>query len=462
MTPSHASSPSGVWTEPSAEAELLPLIRDPACERFALTANGWVSARQYLASVRQTAEQMPACRHVVNLCEDRYRFAVGLGAALLRGGITLMPSDRAERTIRLLAEDFPDLLILADGQASVPEGLPVASVVEASRENEVSAVWLHVKQTAVIAFTSGSTGQPNPHAKTWGSLATSARLIAQALALPTGSTLLATVPPQHMYGFELSILLPMFEGFALDYRRPFFPADLNEALVSLPEPRVLVTTPVHLRSLVAMDCAAPRLARIVSATAPLALDLAREVEARFDADVNEIYGCTEAGSIASRRSTAGADWCLFPAVRVTPCEQGHRVEAAYLSAAPVLADVIEMTGDGRFRLHGRSADLVNIAGKRTSLGALNAILTEIDGVEDAAFYLPDDDGASTPRLTAFAVAPGLTKDRLLATLRQRLDPAFMPRVLHLVSELPRAETGKLPRAALQALAERLQRAKSAR
>jgi len=124
-----------------------------------------------------------------------------------------------------------------------------------------------------------------------------------------------------------------------------------------------------------------------------------------------------------------------------------------------LQDVIEVRGDGtRFLLHGRSSDMVNIAGKRNSLGYLNHQLTSIAGVADGAFFLPDEhecDGVT--RLIAFAVAPGLTSRQVLAALRQRIDAAFMPRPLHLVGQLPRQATGKLPREALQALAMHLAR-----
>jgi acyl-coenzyme A synthetase/AMP-(fatty) acid ligase len=55
------------------------------------------------------------------------------------------------------------------------------------------------------------------------------------------------------------------------------------------------------------------------------------------------------------------------------------------------------------------------------------------------------------RLAAFVVAPGLTSEFILAALRQRIDPAFLPRPLCLVDALPRNATGKLTRARLDAL-----------
>jgi acyl-coenzyme A synthetase/AMP-(fatty) acid ligase len=50
------------------------------------------------------------------------------------------------------------------------------------------------------------------------------------------------------------------------------------------------------------------------------------------------------------------------------------------------------------------------------------------------------------------VAPGLTREAVLAALRERVDAAFLPRPLVLLERLPRATTGKLPQEALRTLA----------
>jgi acyl-coenzyme A synthetase/AMP-(fatty) acid ligase len=120
----------------------------------------------------------------------------------------------------------------------------------------------------------------------------------------------------------------------------------------------------------------------------------------------------------------------------------------------LLADVIELRGHTRFLLHGRTADLVNIAGKRTSLAHLNYHLNSIAGVRDGVFVVPEQAGGAVARLTAYVVAPGLTSEALLLALRQRVDAAFLPRPLHFVETLPRNETGKLPQLALSQIAAR--------
>src|SRR5690606_26050639 len=119
---------------------------------------------------------------------------------------------------------------------------------------------------------------------------------------------------------------------------------------------------------------------------------------------------------------------------------------------------IEEDDDGRFRLLGRTSDHLDIAGKRASLAGLTATLQGIDGVDDAVMFALDAAPGSVQRLAALVVAPTLDEARLLAELRQRIDPVFLPRPLRLVDTLPRNATGKLPRQALlAALAQARQR-----
>jgi acyl-coenzyme A synthetase/AMP-(fatty) acid ligase len=110
----------------------------------------------------------------------------------------------------------------------------------------------------------------------------------------------------------------------------------------------------------------------------------------------------------------------------------------------------------RFRLLGRSNDLINVAGKRSSLQHLNHHLNSIEGVRDGAFWLPPDaaDG-SVVRLVAVVVAPGLAREALLSALRERVDAAFLPRRILRVDSLPRDPTGKLPAGRLAELVTRL-------
>src|SRR5262249_41337181 len=218
--------------------------------------------------------------------------------------------------------------------------------------------------------------------------------------------------------------------------------------------RVLVTTPVHLRALAGSGIALPALDRIVCATAPLAEDLAAHCEALWNTRVLEIYGCTETGQVAARCTVEGPIWHALPGVAIEERDDGFWAGGGHVTTPAPLADRLKLHDARTFVLEGRTNDLVNIAGKRTSLAALNHALLAIAGVVDGTFFLPDDDASNAreARLIAFVVAPERTRADLLAALRERVDPVFLPRPLVLVDALPRNATGRLPRADLRALA----------
>jgi acyl-coenzyme A synthetase/AMP-(fatty) acid ligase len=397
---------------------------------------------------------LPERAQVLNGCADRYRFAVALGAALLRGQTSLLPPNRTPDLVEKLRAIYPGMYFLGDvpGETPASETVLVTACGDEAASAEPSPV-IPERRLVALVFTSGSTGQPLPQRKAWGSLVRSALAETERLGLQShpGCALVGTIQPQHMYGFESTVLMAMQGGLALAAGRPFFPADVCAELEALPRPRALVTTPVHLRALLGESGAPPSVDLLLCATAPLSPQLAAEAESRFRAPLHEIYGCTEAGQLATRRTVQGAEWRALPGVRLRQDARGTWVSGGHVEQDVLLADVIELDSAENFRLHGRTADLVNIAGKRTSLAHLNYHLNSIEGVRDGTFVVPEGDAAAVTRLMAFVVAPGVSREAIVAALRERVDAAFLPRPLLFVEALPRNETGKLPRAALDEL-----------
>ncbi|WP_170153492.1 AMP-binding protein [Acidithiobacillus sulfuriphilus] len=436
---------------------LLPLMTHQSASDIVAFRHGEaITVQQFLADVAQLRAILPPGRHILNICRDRYRFMVGLAAAMTANKISLLPSTYTRETVSHLVRFAPDLFCLSDEDNDIdlpqlffPEGLPVTAATQ-----NLPIPLIPETLPVGYVFTSGSTGSPVPHLKTWGALVGSVRAEAQRLGLLDGRryAVVGTVPPQHMYGFESTILIVLQCGSALSAPQHFYPADICAELSSLPRPRLLVSTPIHLRALLGMHSSLPPIDLLVSATAPLTQELAREAEIRFNAPLQEIYGSTETGQVATRRRAETDEWFLLPELRLTA--QAGRVWASggHLLQATELSDQLEIISPDRFLLHGRTADLVNIAGKRSSLAYLNHQLNAIPGVQDGVFFMPDEDAAgSVKRLIAFVVAPGLDAQSVYANLRERIDPAFLPRPLQMVDALPRNNTGKLPREALQLL-----------
>ncbi|SDC50324.1 AMP-binding protein [Paraburkholderia lycopersici] len=433
-----------------------------------------VTVGAFLADVARVAAALPAGGHVFNVCRDRYRFTVGLCAALVSGRISLLPSTHTPETVRQLASFAPDAFCLHDAPdcaIDLPRfAWPEAGQAAAVADGPFVVPQIDGSRVAAYVFTSGSTGAPVPHRKTWGFLVANVRAAAARLGLldARDCTIVGTVPPQHMYGFESTVLLALIGGLAFSNRLPFYPVDIRRELEAVPQPRVLVTSPIHLRALLAADHALPPAALMLCATAPLAEKLAGEAEARLKAPLVEIYGSTETGQIATRRTAQGATWQLFPKIRLEarasePREEGDEGPTVWVSGGHVeqpvpMGDALELLDAQRFLLHGRKADLINIAGKRTSLAYLNHQLNAIAGVVDGVFFMPEHDERAShdgvTRLVALVVAPTRTPADLQRALRERVDAAFLPRPLVFVDSLPRNDTGKLPHDVLAALVAR--------
>jgi acyl-coenzyme A synthetase/AMP-(fatty) acid ligase len=429
-----------------------PLVRGFGAGAAFAYRNGYrLGVERFLWDATRLAASLPDRRYLLNLCADRYHFAVGFAAALLRRQVSLLPPNETPDLIERLVSQYPGVYCLSDRKARF-QALETVLFPELDDPGTAALAIPDVPETqvAAIVFTSGSTGEPVPYRKTWGSLVRVALAEIEILHLRArpGVALIGTVPPQHVFGLETTVLMVMQGGFALHARRPFYPADIRAELASLPRPRGLVTAPVHLRVLLAEPDDLPPADFLLCATAPLSPQLAAQAEARFGTPLYEIYGCTESGGIASRRTTESGEWRAMTDVALRSDGRGTWVKGGHVESEILLADVIELRGRGRFLLHGRTADLVNIAGKRTSLAHLNYQLNSIEGVLDGVFIAPEEKGEAVVRLAAYVVAPGLSSDTLMNALRQRIDAAFLPRPLHFVEALPRNETGKLPRQAL--------------
>ncbi|HET9483081.1 MAG TPA: AMP-binding protein [Xanthomonadales bacterium] len=404
-----------------------------------------VALAEFRDDVARLAAQLPPHGSMVNLCEGRYQFLVAFAAAAVRGHAVLLPGSRAPQVVAEIRARHPDSYVCDDADAAVADGARLAVPTT-----------LPSHQVAAYGYTSGSTGAPKRHEKRWGALAATTRLNAARIAAMLAARgaagraqIVATVPPQHMYGLETSVLLPLLGGMTVHGARPLFPADVAAALAQMPSPRVLVTTPVHLRALAQSGMALPPIALVLSATAPLPQELARSAEAALDAPILEMFGSTETCVIATRRTALNEPWRLYDGVELEPRPDGVLVHAPWLDAPTALLDLVELLPERCFELRGRNADLLEIAGKRASLAELTRRVLAIDGVRDAVVFQPDGEGP-VRRVAALVVAPALSSTQIIERLRDAVDPAFIPRPLVRVDALPRNEVGKLPRERLLA------------
>jgi len=409
---------------------------------FALWKDKPVSRAQLYSHVETLSRRLPDGKYAINLCEDKYLFAVSFLAVLVRHQTNLLPPNQTSAVITELIGKYPSSYIISD---QVESGLPVSPFIVDTLRAGIEFPHppsIESEHLAVCAFTSGSTGNPKPNPRTWGQLKSAALLAIDRFNLTTDPQLVvSTVPTQHMYGLETSFLWPLFSSSFFHSSQPFFPEDIRQLIKSTPQPCMLISTPPHLKACVRSQLEWQNVAGILSATAPMSMALAKQVEYSFKAPLFEIFGSTETFSFASRKPARETFWQPYEKTRVVSSQDASYLEVEHFDDIKRLDDRLEIQKNGTFSVQGRSADLVKVAGKRMSLAALNQHLQQINGVEDGLYFVPENQTESS-HLGALVVSR-LDKSVILHQLKQLIDQVFLPRPLYHVREIPRNTLGKV-------------------
>ena len=389
---------------------------------------------------------------------------VGFCAVVLRKQINLLPPNKNTATQTKLAGIYANTYILHDGCNQLAASIPAFNLEELNLSELKLSGGPRVEHTplvggnqlAAISFTSGSTGDSKPNLKYWDSLKVSSNINSEHMLGDLTDTLhmVATVPAQHMWGLETSVFLPLHHKVCILDTRPFYPQDVLSDLALLPKPRGLITTPAHLRSLQDAHLELPEASLVLSATSPLPQALAQAVERSLKSKLLEVYGCSEVGSMAVRKTASETLWQLFRGISFKKTGCNTLVTAAHLPHVTTLEDQITLIGPSQFELGGRSDDSVEIAGKRGSLLEINQVLQQFPGLIDGLVFMPPKPPSSPgiKRLVAIvSLKPGVDKALLRAYFREHLDSAFVPRPIFKVDKIEREESGKLPKAKIHQL-----------
>ena len=409
----------------------------------------------FVAHVHEVVHKLPEREFAINLCEDRYLFLVTFIAVLVKKQTNLLPASKLPALISEMVEDYPGSYVLSDNENTPCDFLLKADDLSQTSNEKLELISIKAEHVAAVVFTSGSTGKSRPNIKSWGSLYTEATLAIERFALQPDKVdaIVATVPPQHMYGLVTSIIIPLLSAIKIVCAPTLYPADIELAVNSVAGKSALITTPIHLKACVDSNIAWHTITFVISATAMMPLELARSVEQQLQTTLYEIYGASEYGSVATRRTVEQTVWKLYEGMTILFKNGNTYLQGPQFKNDIAVHDIVEIKDAAHFELVGRDSDLIKIAGKRISLTDLNQKLWDIEGVVDGVFFAPQDGGKLNARLTAFVVAPGLSKDQVLTALKKHIEPAFLPRPLIMVAELPRNATGKLPQKELQNLLE---------
>ena len=439
-----------------------------------LVPSGDLTWRDLRRQAAVLAAELPDGGAICHLCRSMSGFLVGLLATWSRHGAVVLPSSGGAADIASLLKAAGVTAVLTDSDGRPPglgqTDLPILHVAPpraAAGGAELPASAMPAPASLRITlYTSGSTGQPQGQHKTLAQLVHGADILHRRLCDETGGDsgapnyIVSSVPPQHMFGLEAAVMLTLTQGLPIAEGRPLLPADVALSFGRFGRGGLWVATPMHLRALVRAATTLPGCAAVLVSTMALSAALAMEAEQLLGVPVLEIYGSTETGALALRRTAHEPDWTPLAGVSLVPGEHGCIATGSHFTSPSALSDQIELSVGGRFLLQGREADLIKIGGRRASLAGLNQLLDSLPGLDEGVFYCPSpaaaDEADASQRLVLIHTGAPLDKPAALAWLRARLDPAFVPRAFVQVATLPRSEAGKLRRQDLDAIYQRWQ------
>jgi acyl-coenzyme A synthetase/AMP-(fatty) acid ligase len=301
----------------------------------------------------------------------------------------------------------------------------------------------------VSLFTGGSTGRPKLWTKAGRHLLGEAAMLSEAYGVGPTDRVLSTAPPNHIYGILFSVLVPLLSGAPVQRAATFFPAEAMQ-LTETTGATILVTTPVHVRALLAAKWRRHSTRLLFTSGAPLSPADARALHDEAGIGPVEVYGSTETGGIAARAwEDASRDWKALAGVAWRLVDGVLAVRSPYVSdEAPRDADGYYHTADtardvgaGRFELAGRADGVVKVGARRVDLREIEDRLRAMPGVRDAVVVARPSRSGRDAEIVALVESARPAAD-LSVALRSALPSPAWPRIVRCVERIPTTAAGK--------------------
>lgn len=256
------------------------------------------------------------------------------------------------------------------------------------------------KDFVFLYFSSGSTGFPSGALKTKKNILEEIEVITSTLNEYNIKRVIVTVPFLHLYGSLFGLFFPLVNGIDIILKEHFLPHDL---LDMIDDNSLVVTTPLYIKSLNRINESKNfSKSLFVSSTGPLSTSDAKEFSEKFSTDVLQIFGSTETGGIAYKFND-DSFWTPTKKVITSINEKNElKVESPFISNL-IYEKEFKITNhqiqtfdyvefyENRFKLIGRSSQILKIAGKRYSTIQIENILEEVDGIEKAVVFVNSND-----------------------------------------------------------------------
>ena len=336
--------------------------------------------------------------------------------------------------------------------ADHPEDLPGVEIITplAGRQDDIAPETMRDPDKPFLSlFTGGSTGKPKVWSKTPRNLLAEAFYLRDKYDITSRDLLASSVPPHHIYGLLFSVLLPLLAHARVLPEVFAFPQEIIST-VNRQKVTVLISVPVHYRSLKVENLSLPSLRMAFSSSGVLNRADAAFFLKKTGLGITEIYGSTETGGIASRNMTENTEsWLAADVVSWRLSGKRLAVKSDFVSGEMerdmdgfcVTGDEVQPDKNNRFMLLGRADGIVKVAGKRVDLLEVQNKIQTLPLVRDVVVIgLPAEKGREN--IIAALVACDLTESQLRKMMLEKLEPYAMPRRIKIVPHITRTATGK--------------------
>jgi long-chain acyl-CoA synthetase len=370
-----------------------------------------------------------------------------------------------------------DLVTIEPGKlaGTLGQGAPTRTIV--ARE---------ASDTAVILYTSGTTGQPKGAQLTHDNLLRNVEVTSTTLLnLRPDDVVLGALPLFHSFGQVVGMGCAIATGACLTLLTRFDPGRALE-IIKRDQVTVLAGVPtmyaaiLHSAGGAAGDAASLRLC--VSGGAAMPVELLRSFEKEFGCMILEGYGLSETSPVASfnhpdrprkpgtiGQAIAGVDMRVqddagapLPAGEIGEIAvRGHNVMKGYWQrpgeTAEVLSDGWLRTGDlgrvdseGYFSIVDRKKDMIIRGGLNVYPREVEEVLYEHPAVAEAAVIGVPHEMLGEEVAAVVTLKPGASAlpEELRDHVKSQLAAYKYPRQLWIVAELPHGDTGKILKRAI--------------
>ncbi|WP_419782611.1 AMP-binding protein [Malaciobacter marinus] len=312
--------------------------------------------------------------------------------------VSYIASSKKEKSVLKMIESYfsgAKSILFDDTNKALSDSLEKLNIKEFNEKRDNENIF-YDKDFMFLYFSSGSTGFPSGALKTKENILEEVEVITSSLKEFNIKRVIVTVPFLHLYGSLYGLFFPLINDIDIILKEHFLPHDL---LDMIDDNSLVVTTPLYIKALNRIN-ESKNLSKslFVSSTGPLFPNDAKEFNEKFSTEILQIFGSTETGGIAYKFND-DLLWTTTPKVITSTNEKNElKVKSPFISNL-IYEKEFKITNhqiqtfdyvefyENRFKLIGRSSQILKIAGKRYSTIQIENILEEIDGIKKAVVFV---------------------------------------------------------------------------